>query len=92
MGRREGVGVFVHACAGDGAPVRSVEPTHLHASKQPLVAPSHPPHTSFPSLFLRFYKNWYKSKKKAFTKYVKKYADGKKEIDAEIEQVPARPN
>jgi len=33
----------------------------------------------------RFYKNWYKSKKKAFTKYVKKYSDGKKEIEAELE-------
>jgi len=35
----------------------------------------------------RFYKNWYKSKKKAFTKYVKKYTDGKKEIEAELEQL-----
>jgi large subunit ribosomal protein L3e len=32
----------------------------------------------------RFYKNWYKAKKKAFTKYSKKYADGKKSIEAEI--------
>ncbi|KAK2076738.1 Arp2/3 complex subunit, actin nucleation center [Prototheca wickerhamii] len=32
----------------------------------------------------RFYKNWYKSKKKAFTKYAQKYADGKKEIDAQL--------
>jgi len=28
----------------------------------------------------RFYKNWYSSKKKAFTKYVKKHSEGKKEI------------
>jgi len=35
----------------------------------------------------RFYKNWYKSKKKAFTRYVKKYADGQKEIDAEIAKI-----
>eukprot|EP00775_Hariotina_reticulata_P009082 gene9082-9252_t len=35
----------------------------------------------------RFYKNWYKAKKKAFTKYVKKYTDGKKEIDAELAQL-----
>eukprot|EP00741_Cyanophora_paradoxa_P008219 tig00000025_g7954.t1 len=35
----------------------------------------------------RFYKNWYKSKKKAFTKYVKKYADGHKEIDAELARI-----
>ena len=35
----------------------------------------------------RFYKNWHKSKKKAFTKYVKKYADGQKDIDAEIEKI-----
>jgi len=35
----------------------------------------------------RFYKNWYKSKKKAFTKYVKKYADGQKEIDAELSRI-----
>jgi len=35
----------------------------------------------------RFYKNWYKSKKKAFTSYVKKYADGQKEIDAEISRI-----
>jgi len=30
----------------------------------------------------RFYKNWYKAKKKAFSKYAKKYTDGKKEIEA----------
>merc|ERR1719231_1028798 len=35
----------------------------------------------------RFYKNWYKSKKKAFTKYVKKYADGQAEINAQLEKV-----
>ncbi|KAL6766893.1 RPL3 [Auxenochlorella protothecoides x Auxenochlorella symbiontica] len=35
----------------------------------------------------RFYKNFYKSKKKAFTKYVRKYADGKKEIEAELAQL-----
>jgi len=35
----------------------------------------------------RFYKNWYKAKKKAFTKYVKKYSDGKKEIEKELEQL-----
>merc|ERR1711871_763044 len=35
----------------------------------------------------RFYKNWYKSKKKAFTKYVKKYADGHKEIDSEMARI-----
>ena len=29
----------------------------------------------------RFYKNWYKSKKKAFTKYSKKYANGSIEKD-----------
>jgi len=35
----------------------------------------------------RFYKNWYKSKKKAFTKYVKKWAEGHKAIDAEIAKI-----
>ena len=35
----------------------------------------------------RFYKNWYRSKKKAFTKYVKKYADGQKDINAELERI-----
>jgi large subunit ribosomal protein L3e len=35
----------------------------------------------------RFYKNWYKSKKKAFSRYVKKYADGQKEIDAELSRI-----
>jgi len=35
----------------------------------------------------RFYKNWYHAKKKAFTKYVKKYADGHKEIDAELARI-----
>jgi len=29
----------------------------------------------------RFYKNWYKSKKKAFTKYAMKYEEKKKEED-----------
>jgi len=34
----------------------------------------------------RFYKNWYRSKKKAFTKYAKKWQDdaGKKEIDRDF--------
>jgi len=34
----------------------------------------------------RFYKNWYKSKKKAFTKYAKKWADplGRKEIEKDF--------
>jgi len=35
----------------------------------------------------RFYKNWCRSKKKAFSKYVKKYADGQKEIDSELERI-----
>jgi len=35
----------------------------------------------------RFYKNWYKAKRNAFTKYTKKYADGKKQIEAELEQL-----
>lgn len=36
----------------------------------------------------RFYKNWYKSKKKAFTNYAKKYEeDGGKEIEATLEKL-----
>ncbi|KAJ3338704.1 60S ribosomal protein L3, partial [Kappamyces sp. JEL0680] len=35
----------------------------------------------------RFYKNFYRSKKKAFTKYVKKYTDGGKPIDAQLERI-----
>ena len=37
----------------------------------------------------RFYKNWSKSKKKAFTKYSKKYEtdEGKKDIEAELEKM-----
>ena len=35
----------------------------------------------------RFYKNWFKSKKKAFTKYAKKYADGQKEINQELARI-----
>jgi len=35
----------------------------------------------------RFYKNWYKSKKKAFTRYAKKYADGQKDIDSELAKI-----
>jgi len=35
----------------------------------------------------RFYKNWYKSKKKAFSRYVKKYADGQKDITAELDRI-----
>ncbi|KAJ6327841.1 hypothetical protein OIU78_014657 [Salix suchowensis] len=37
----------------------------------------------------RFYKNWCKSKKKAFTKYSKKYesGDGKKDIQAQLEKL-----
>jgi len=35
----------------------------------------------------RFYKNWYASKKKAFTKYTKRIADGKKNISEELERI-----
>lgn len=35
----------------------------------------------------RFYKNWYKSKKKAFTKYAKKYTEGKGAIEGELEEM-----
>ncbi|CAN8074445.1 unnamed protein product [Agarophyton chilense] len=35
----------------------------------------------------RFYKNWYKSKKKAFSKYAKKHAEGSNQIDAELDRV-----
>jgi len=36
----------------------------------------------------RYYKNWYRSKKKAFTKYVKKYSDTKsKPIEKEINKI-----
>jgi large subunit ribosomal protein L3e len=37
----------------------------------------------------RFYKNWFKSKKKAFTKYAKKWttAEGKKSIDKELDRI-----
>jgi len=35
----------------------------------------------------RFYKNWYRSKKKAFTKYAKKWADKKVEITREINRI-----
>jgi len=35
----------------------------------------------------RCYKNWYKSKKKAYTKYSKKYEDGAKDIDHELNRI-----
>ena len=35
----------------------------------------------------RFYKNFYRSKKKAFTKYSKKYADGGKPIEQQLERI-----
>jgi large subunit ribosomal protein L3e len=35
----------------------------------------------------RFYKNWYRSKKKAFTKYAKKFADGAKPIEGQMERI-----
>jgi large subunit ribosomal protein L3e len=36
----------------------------------------------------RFYKNWFQSKKKAFTKYAKKYAEGnKQDIESELARV-----
>ena len=35
----------------------------------------------------RFYKNWYQSKKKAFTKYAKKAAEKPQEIEAELERI-----
>jgi large subunit ribosomal protein L3e len=35
----------------------------------------------------RFYKNWYRSKKKAFTKYALQYAEGAKPINRELERI-----
>jgi len=35
----------------------------------------------------RFYKNWYRSKRKAFTKYAKKAAERPNEIEAEIDRI-----
>ena len=35
----------------------------------------------------RFYKNWYKSKKKAFTKYARKHADEAKPVARELERI-----
>jgi len=35
----------------------------------------------------RFYKNWYASKQKAYTKYAKKVAENKKDFDAEIQRI-----
>ncbi|KAJ9087575.1 60S ribosomal protein L3 [Entomophthora muscae] len=35
----------------------------------------------------RFYKNWYQSKKKAFTNYAKKHADGGKAITKDLERL-----
>jgi len=35
----------------------------------------------------RCYKNWYKSKKKAFTKYAAKYGDGAKDIEEQLNRI-----
>lgn len=35
----------------------------------------------------RCYKNWYQSKKKAYTKYAKKYEDGAKDIEHELNRI-----
>ena len=35
----------------------------------------------------RFYKNWYKSKKKAFTKYSGKYATDAKQVETELARI-----
>lgn len=35
----------------------------------------------------RFYKNWYQAKKKAFTKYAKKYTEGGSSIERELERI-----
>jgi len=35
----------------------------------------------------RFYKNWYRSKKKAFTRYAKKFVDDKQSIDTELARI-----
>ena len=35
----------------------------------------------------RCYKNWFKSKKKAYTKYAQKYADGAKDVEHELNRI-----
>ena len=37
----------------------------------------------------KFYRNFYKAKKKAFSKYVTKYSDGKQTVEAELEELKA---
>jgi len=39
------------------------------------------------SIKRRFYKNWYRSKKRAFTKYAKKYTENAEPIQAQIDKV-----
>jgi hypothetical protein len=48
------------------------------------MSPLHPPCRS---CILALLLDRYKAKKKAFTKYVAKYADGKKQIEAELAQM-----
>src|SRR3984957_5495397 len=35
----------------------------------------------------RFYKNWYRAKKKAFTRYAKKHAEDNKSLERELERI-----
>ena len=35
----------------------------------------------------RFYKNWYRSKKKAFTKYAKKFTEASKPVEQQMERI-----
>lgn len=57
----------------------------MHHPRPPKVACALSDARTQPARLCRFYKNWYKSKKKAFSKYAKKYTDGKKQIEAELE-------
>ncbi len=62
------------AIAHTSCPDSPFHPTHTY-SPPPSIPPLPPPPPP----------NRYKAKKRAFTRYVKKYADGKKAIEAELE-------
>lgn len=62
----------------------------MDKSRTHLIPPSLLPFCFFfPSraALRRFYKHWYTSKKKAFTRYAKKFAEAPQEIDAELARI-----
>lgn len=74
----------------DGEPTSGI-PSHSDGQKTIAFelrnSPRHALVAFYHPAVSRFYKHWYKSKKKAFTRYAKKFAEAPQEIESELKRI-----